>query len=105
MEENDEDRTIKKLQDIRALLLIILWQSIPNSISAKPLPYWKHKNSAQMLLLGNGTLICHYSLVKRSFFRKMLAYSHRDVTMVQPVVLYDLEEILFMNYQTITELM
>ena len=35
----------------------------------------------------------------------MFAYSHGDVTMVQPVVLYDLEEILFMNYQTITELM
>lgn len=72
MEENDEDRTMKKLEDIRALLLIILWQSIPNSISAKPLPYWKHKNSAQMLLLGHGTLICHYSFVKEAFLERCL---------------------------------
>ena len=53
-----------------------------------------------MLLLGNGPLIFHYSLVRISFFRNTFVYTHRGVTMAQPVVVYVLEEIL-----TITELL
>ena len=53
-----------------------------------------------MLILGNGTLIFHYALVRVNFFRNTFVYTHRGVTVAQPVVVYVLEEVL-----TITELL
>ena len=49
-----------------------------------------------MLILGNGTLIFHDSLVRISFFRNTFVYTHRGVTVAQPVVVYVLEEVLTM---------
>ena len=48
-----------------------------------------------MLILGNGILIFYSYLVNTTFFRKAFVYNHEDITVIQLVVLYFLEDSLY----------
>ena len=53
-------------------------------------------------MLGNGMLIFYWYLVNTTFLTKAFVYNHEDITMVQLVVLYFLEDSLYElsnNYQ------